>query len=164
MQVRDETIADAPAVGKLIAEAFAGAPISDGNEAGIVERLRSEGALTISLVAEDEGRIVGHAAFSPVAIDGNQGSWFGLGPVAVAPCSQDRGVGRALVEEGLNRLRDIGAHGCVVLGEPVYYGRFGFSHDPNLRYGRTGKHFQRLVLGGVESVGEVRYHPAFGSG
>ncbi len=164
MHIRNEAPADATAIAALTTEAFAGARFSTGAEARIVERLREHGALTISLVAEDEGRIVGHAAFSPVEIDGAEGAWFGLGPVAVAPSSQGRGIGRALIDQGLSRLREAGAHGCVVLGDPAYYGRFGFTHDTKLLYGQTGKHFQRLILRGGQPAGEVRFHPAFGPG
>src|SRR5690606_18603384 len=116
------------AIHTLVAAAFDGHPHSDGSEPAIVDRLRADGDLTISLVAEDGGEIVGHIAFSPVTIsDGNEG-WFGLGPVAVAPQRQREGIGAALIEHGLALLRERGSAGCVVLGDPAYYGRFGFTH------------------------------------
>ncbi len=142
--------------------AFRHARYSDHTEARIIDALRGAGALTLSLVAEDNGEIIGHAAFSPVQIDGRDGGWFGLGPVSVRPDGQKSGVGSAIVRDGLDRLRVMGARGCVVLGDPVYYVRFGFVADPRLRYaGAPDGYFQRLVFIGEPPTGEVAYHPGF---
>ena len=118
MTVREERAGEAAAIAGVIARAFAGAAHSDGSEARIVEKLRAAGALSVSLVADD-GSVVGHVGFSPVDVAGAQG-WFGLGPVAVEPARQGQGIGAALIEEGLARLRAQGAAGCVVLGDPGY--------------------------------------------
>ena len=160
--IRAERAGDEPAIAALIEEAFAAAPHSDGNESGIVEALRSAGALAVSLVAEENGDLVGHVAFSPVTVGGESGGWFGLGPVAVSPSYQGQGIGAALIEAGLEKLRSSDASGCVVLGEPEYYGRFGFRADPRLTFpGPPAEYFQVLRLNDEEAEGEVAYHPAF---
>lgn len=163
MQLREERPGDAEVIAKVTAAAFAPVPYSDGSEPRIVKALRDAGALAVSLVAERDGEVIGHVAFSPVRIDGGHIDWFGLGPVSVAPEYQRQGIGAALIEAGLDRLRAIGGAGCVVLGDPAYYRRFGFAHDPSLAYaGGPPEAFQRLVLRGQPPVGAVHYHAAFG--
>jgi putative acetyltransferase len=162
MIIRPEIAEDAPAIRAVTAAAFKGAPYSSGTEAAIVDALRDAGALTLSLVAEEQGRIVGHVAFSPVTINGKAGGWFGLGPVSVEPAEQRRGIGQALIRDGLERLKSAGAEGCVLLGDPAYYGRFGFISDLRLRYGDVPpEYFQRLSFTGIEPEGEVAYHVGF---
>ena len=162
--IRDERPGDEPAIAALTAAAFHDVAHSDGSEAAIVERLRADGDLAISLVAENlDLAIVGHAAFSPVAISDGTPRWYGLGPCSVIPLRQRAGIGSALIEEGLERLRQVGAGGCVVLGDPAYYRRFGFEHDPALAYpGPPPAYFQRLLLSGLVPRGIVSYAPAFG--
>lgn len=162
--IRRERRGDEAPIAEVTAAAFAGHPHSDGSEPAIVARLRASGELTFSLVAVDEdGVIVGHLAFSAVTIGDDTCDWYGLGPVSVAPASQRRGIGSALVRKGLAQIEAHGAAGCVVRGEPEYYGRFGFAHDPALTYpGPPAKYFQRLLLRGEAPRGEVRYSPAFG--
>jgi predicted N-acetyltransferase YhbS len=163
MLIRPEAPGEEDAIRALTALAFEGAAFSDGTEAAIVDALRIEGALTVSVVAVDGGRIIGHAAFSPVTIDDAPAGWWGLGPLSVHPDRQGRGVGAALVRAGLERLAELNAAGCVVLGTPGYYGRFGFAHDPALTYAAApAPYFQRLVLAGPPARGEARYRPAFG--
>ena len=161
--IRPERVGDWSAIQGVVAAAFDGHPHSDGSEPGIVEALRADGDLAISLVAEEGGAIVGHVAFSPVSVsDGSEG-WFGLGPVAVDPARQGEGIGTALIERGMDLLRDRGAAGCVVLGDPAYYARFGFAHDPALIYpGPPPEYFQRLVIGSSGARGVVAYARAFG--
>ncbi|MRX50708.1 GNAT family N-acetyltransferase [Paracoccus sp. S-4012] len=167
MHFRPETAEDREVIAALIEAAFAGAAHASGREAEIVAGLRRAGGLTLSLVAEDQGAVVGHVAFSPVSIAGEGGAaaadgWFGLGPVAVRPDRQRGGVGTGLIHAGLARLRDAGARGCVVLGDPAYYRRFGFAPDPALRLdGVPPEYFMRLVLAGPLPAGRVTYHPAF---
>ncbi len=159
--LRPETPADLPAIRALITEAFARAEHASGTEAVIVDALRASGELALSLLAEQDGRVIGHVAFSPVVIDGAS-EWYGLGPVAVAPNRQGAGVGAALIEAGLARLRQAGAGGCVVLGDPGYYARFGFTHDPALRYeGAPAEYFMVLTFGGSRPQGAVTYSVAF---
>lgn len=162
MIVRPETASDAAAIRAVIDQAFEGHPHSDGSESDIVERLRTTGRLSLSLVAEVDDQLVGHVAFSRVTWDG-AGDWYGLGPVAVSPGSQARGVGRALIDAGLGRLRAADTAGCVVFGDPDYYGRFGFGPDERLVYeGAPAGYFMALAFGRVEGCGAVRYDPAFG--
>jgi putative acetyltransferase len=162
MIIRLENPTDVPAIRSLVTTAFRDAPRSQGNEAEIVDALRIDGALTLSLVAEDEGNLVGHAAFSPVTVNAQEVCWFGLGPVAVLTEKRRCGIGAALIEAGLKHLEKLGARGCVVLGDPAYYRRFGFQSDLGLRFGALpSEHFQRLIITGDLPQGVVGYHPAF---
>lgn len=163
--IRRERDGDEAAIAKVITTAFAGVEWSDGSEAGIVDRLRDEFELEASyVVVTPSGSVVGYIAFSPVSIDGGRCGWYGLGPLAVLPEWQRRGIGAALVEAGLEDLQRIDAAGCVVLGEPGYYARFGFAHDPALTYPAAfiPEYFQHLVLGGDPPRGVVSYSAAFG--
>ena len=162
--VRPERPTDAAAISALTTAAFRGLEFSGGNEAEIVERLRADGDLTVSLVAENlDLAIIGHAAFSPIAIPDGTPDWYALGPVSVIPLRQKVGIGSSLTQAGLERLRELGAAGCVVLGDPAYYGRFGFAHDPALTCpGPHPEFLQRVVLKGLAPAGEVRFAPAFG--
>lgn len=160
--IRDERPEDERAITALVGAAFLDAAHSDGTEAAIIERLREDGDLTLSLVAE-AGSLLGHVAFSPVALSDGTPDWYGLGPVAVLPGCQGKGIGAVLIRSGLGRLRTMNAQGCVVLGEPAYYGRFGFRHDPRLAFpGPPPEYFQRLMFAGDPPAGTVRYAPAFG--
>lgn len=161
--IRDELPTDADVIRLLTTQAFRDAPHSSGTEAAIIEALRAARCLTVSLVAEtqDDG-VIGHVAFSPITVDGVTADWYGLGPVAVCPDRRKQGIGAALIETGLDRLRALGASGCVVLGDPAYYRRFGFASDPALTYADVpAEYFQRLVFRGPSVTGKVAYHPAF---
>lgn len=160
--IRDEAPGDEARIAEVTTAAFAAAEHSDGSEAAIIERLRRDGDLTLSLVVERDGCVVGHAAFSPVTIDGVECGWFGLGPVAVMPGFQRSGVGGALIRKGLARLRERNARGCVVLGDPDYYRRFGFTQEPALRFpGPPPAYFQCLAFADPVPHGVVSYAPAF---
>lgn len=162
MIVRAEREEDFDAIRVLTEAAFKTAPHADGTEHLIIDRLRAAGALTLSLVAEADGAVVGHVAFSSVSLsDGSQG-WYGLGPIAVDPSRQGEGIGGRLVREGLDRLKALGATGCVLLGDPAYYSRFGFEPDPKLTLeGVPPEYFMRLAFSSVYGGGTVTYHPAF---
>jgi len=163
MEIRPEIPSDEKAISELITAAFLEAEHSGGNEARIVDALRKSGSLSVSFVATENGKIVGHVAFSPVTIDDRGDGWFGLGPVAVVPDRQGEGVGSALIEAGLAELRAAGSKGCVVLGEPAYYSRFGFAADPYLWLaGVPPEYFQALKFEEQPCGGEVKYHAAFG--
>jgi predicted N-acetyltransferase YhbS len=163
MLIRTERPEDAAAIETITTEAFRNAPHAGGNEARIVAALRAAGALTLSLVAVDEaGEPIGHIAFSPVEIGGRHDRWFALGPVSVRPDLQGQGIGGELVRTGLAHLEGLGAKGCVLLGEPDYYGRFGFVNGSALTYlGYVTPHLQWLVLAGQVPEGAVTFHPAF---
>lgn len=162
MWIRTETQADHTAINQVIAAAFADQQDSGRTEQRIVEALRADGALSVSLVADIDGRIAGHVAFSPVRVGDGSERWYGLGPVAVTPADQRNGVGSALIRAGLSELAERGALGCVVLGEPEYYQRFGFRHVPGLRFGDVpAEYFQALAFGDGAAEGEVAYHASF---
>jgi putative acetyltransferase len=163
MLIRFETPADADAIHALTYAAFEPMPFSDNTEARIIRDLRAAGDLTISLVAEEGGEIIGHVAFSPVAIDGIHRGWFGLGPISVKPERQRQGIGKALILKGLDLLRERGASGCALIGNPDIYGRVGFESDGNLRYGDLDTRFvQRIVFKGPPPSGMLTFAPAFG--
>jgi putative acetyltransferase len=160
--IRPESSADAQAIEAATACAFRDAPHTSHTEQHIVESLRRAGKLAISLVAEADGSVIGHVAISPVSISDGASGWFGLGPISVLPQHQRRGVGSQLVREALRLLRGRGASGCVVLGEPEFYGRFGFQPDPDLVLpGVPPEYFQAIRLDSSKSRGTVTYHEAF---
>ena len=135
-------------------------------EADLVEALRAAGRLSVSLVAVEDGTIVGHAAISAVTAAGTPPG-AGLAPVAVLPVFRRRGVAAALVEAALACSRELGFSWAVVLGNPAYYGRFGFlpasEHGLSDEYG-GGNCFQVMELapGGIPAgAGLVRYAPEF---
>jgi putative acetyltransferase len=160
--IRDERAGDIDAIRAVVAAAFAGHPHSQQTEHRIVDALRAADVLSLSLVAESDGAVVGYVAFSPVSIGDGSPGWYGLGPVAVAPAQQRRGIGRVLIEAGLARLRGLGAAGCVVVGDPGYYGRFGFVASAGLRYpGLPPEYFMALSLTAAPARGDVTYQAAF---
>jgi len=160
--LRPETPADIGAIFALTEAAFATLDISDHTEQFIIDRLRDAGALTLSLVAERDGRVVGHIAFSPVTISDGSTGWYGLGPVSVLPALQRQGIGSALITAGLDRLRAIDAKGCYLIGHPGYYGRFGFRNKPGLTFPEApAEACFALAFDGNCPRGEVAFHPAF---
>jgi putative acetyltransferase len=162
MIIRPERKSDEAAIGQVTEDAFRDEDFSDKSEHLILERLRKAGALSISLVAEDDGEIVGHIAFSPVALTSGEAGWFGLGPLSVTPERQGQGVGSRLVREGIDMLRRVNASGCVVLGDPDFYGRFGFRHEDSLTLADVPPHyFTVLTLREATPSGIVSYHPGF---
>ncbi|KVD99019.1 GNAT family N-acetyltransferase [Burkholderia anthina] len=165
--LRDARVSEADAIGRVIRAAFAGEPQGGQFEQRIVDTLRADGALSVSLVAERDGRIVGHVAFSPVAIGGEPAAsqqWYGLAPLAVRPECQRQSIGAGLVRTGLDALRRLGARGCVVLGEPAYYARFGFEPHGGIVFpGVPAEYFLALSFDESAPVpsGNVRYHDVF---
>ena len=160
--VRFERRADADAIRSVTESAFAGAEHSDGTEAEIPGRLREAGGLRLSLIAEDEGEVVGHIAFSPATVGGDAG-WMALGPVSVRPDRQGQGIGSKLIEGGLAQIRRDAA-GCVLLGDPAYYARFGFRPADRLRWGEiSAPYLQILSFSDADPAGTVSFHPAFGA-
>lgn len=164
--IRLETSEDTRAIHEVEHDAFAGReggqPASPPVEPFIVDGLRAAGALSLSVVAELGHAIVGHVAFSPVLIAGDARGWYGLGPLAVRPNAQRRGIGAALVNAGLEQLRANGAHGVVLVGDPAYYGRFGFQPDARLTFdGVPAEYFLCLPFDEHVPAGVVTYHEAF---
>ncbi|MEJ2013222.1 MAG: N-acetyltransferase [Anaerolineales bacterium] len=160
--VRDETKEDVGVITEVTVAAFSTMEISSHTEQFIIKALRSAGALTLSLVAEVDGRVVGHIAFSPVAISDGTKNWYGLGPVSVLPEYQRRGIGKALIREGLSRLKKLSAKGCCLVGHPQYYRKFGFQNVSGLNHeGVPQEVFFALSFDGHFPQGEVAFHGAF---
>ncbi|MGR3592364.1 MAG: GNAT family N-acetyltransferase [Limimaricola soesokkakensis] len=158
MIIRSETPADVDAIRRLTIAAFEPMRFSDGTEADALDRLRRDGDLTLSLVALEGDEISGHVAFSPAAIGKAREGWFGVGPVSVLPARQGVGIGSALMQAGLTRLSAQGANGCVLIGDPAFYGRFGFISDGALTYKDIPtRHVQWLAFEGDRPEGEVRF-------
>ena len=163
MIIRDERPSDIDVITKITVAAFADCPHGNHTEQFIIHALRAAGALSVSLVAEIDGRVVGHIAFSPVMIAGQNCSWFGLGPVSVRPDCQRRGIGTALIAEGMKRLRESGAKGCLLVGDPGYYERFGFRNLAELILeGVPPENFLGLPFGEDRPQGMVVFHEGFG--
>ena len=164
MLIRKEDPNDYAAVHTVNAAAF-----ETQAEANLVDILRKDAQPIVSLVAEEEGVIVGHILFSPVLLSGFPDlKIMGLGPMAVAPKFQRKGIGSALTETGLELCKQLGHGAIIVLGHPGYYPRFGFR--PSVLYDITCEYdvpedvfmVVELQSGYLEgSSGVIKYHPAF---
>lgn len=129
MLIRVEIPVDAAGIDALLRRAF-----GRDDEADLVQQLREDGLLTLGIVAtDDEGGVVGYAAFSPVDVAGEDRQWVGLAPLAVDESLRRQGLGEKLIYEGLDSLNEFSYAAVVVLGDPAYYGRFGFK--PAAAYG-----------------------------
>jgi putative acetyltransferase len=162
MRVRKEVPSDIAGVEAVTIAAFQAAAHTRHTEQFIVRALRDSGQLAVSLVADNEGSVVGHVAVSPVTISSGAQRWYGLGPISVTPEHQKKGVGAQLMEHALAELRTLGAGGCVVLGEPSYYSRFGFNAESSLVLpGVPAEYFQAISFNGSLPLGTVSYHDSF---
>jgi putative acetyltransferase len=162
MVIRSETAADADAITEVTVAAFETLEISDHTEQFIVAALRAAKALAVSLVAEVDGRVIGHIAFSPVTLSDGTRNWYGLGPVSVLPEYKRQGVGKALIREGLSRLRGLNARGCCLVGHPDYYRQFGFRNTSELAHeGVPPEVFFVLAFDGHIPRGTVAFHEGF---
>jgi putative acetyltransferase len=164
MLIREELPGDIAAIHRINTAAF-----DTETEANLVDALREQKAVVVSLVAEEQGELVGHILFSPVTLSPDSSiKVAGLAPMAVLPARQNRGIGSALVREGIARCRQLGHEAIVVLGHPHYYPRFGFV--PSVKYGIRSEYdvpeevFMVLELKPEalkDVTGVVRFHPAF---
>ena len=162
MIIRQETEADIEAITEITKLAFENHPFSNNTEQFIINALRAANALTISLVAEIDGKLVGHIAFSPVTFSDGSKNWYGLGPISVMPNYQKQGIGKSLVNEGIGLLKDLGAEGCVLVGDPKYYERFGFRSPNRLKHeGVPQENFLALPFRNRIPKGTVQSHRAF---
>lgn len=162
MIIRRETSADIEAITEITAAAFTDHPYSRSTEHFIIKALRAADALTVSLVAEREGKVVGHIAFSPVTFTDGSQNWYGLGPVSVLPDCQKKGIGSKLINEGLNILKEMGANGCALVGDPGFYERFGFKSPAGLKHeGVPQENFMAISFCDKTPTGLVHFHPAF---
>lgn len=127
MLIRTEAPADILPIDALLKAAF-----TTDSEAKLVMSLRENSRFTLSLVAcTDEGELIGYALFTPVSLDGEHLGWQGLAPIAVKEAHRGNGIAGKMIKEGLDSLYEFGYLGCVVLGDPDFYSRFGFV-DANL--------------------------------
>jgi len=160
--IRSETDADVNAISEVPVAAFNTLEISNHTEQFIIKALRAAKALTISLVAELDGRVIGHIAFSPVTISDGTSNWYALGPVSVLPEYQRQGIGKALIRESLSRLKDLNAQGCCLVGHPDYYKKFEFKNMPGLVLeGVPQEVFFALSFDGQTPRGTVTFHNGF---
>ncbi len=160
--IRSETESDIKAISEITKAAFENLPISNHTEQFIITALRDANALTISLVAEADNKVVGHIAFSPVTISDGSPDWYGLGPISVSPELQKQGIGKSLIRQGLSSLKALGAKGCVLVGEPGYYERFGFRNIPALVIdGVPPQYVLTLPFEEAKPRGKVVFHEGF---
>jgi putative acetyltransferase len=160
--IRNETHADVKAITEVTIAAFKDLEITNHTEQFIIKTLRAAKALTMSLVAELDGGVIGHIAFSPVTISDGTPDWYGLGPVSVLPEYQRKGIGKALVREGLSRLKKLNARGCCLVGHPEYYRKFGFDNAAKLVLeGIPPEVFLALSFDGNIPQGTVTFHEGF---
>lgn len=161
--VREERPGDEGAIRRVTAAAFEDHPHSEGAEPDIVDALRAAGDLTLSLVAQTEGEIVGHAAFSPAILSSGDAGWLTLGPISVRPDRQRRGFGTALIRAGAANWREAGGSGIVLIGDPALYARFGFVRGTPLHVaGALADYFQVLAFTAAVPAASVSFAPAFG--
>ncbi|MCC7118543.1 MAG: N-acetyltransferase [Anaerolineales bacterium] len=161
--IRSEMQTDIEGIEKITLAAFTGKPYSNQTEHLIVNELRKAGALTLSLVAEVNENVIGHIAFSSVRINEKDLGWYGIGPISVAPAFQKQGIGSKLIKEGLKQIQMQGAQGCVLLGDPAYYPKFGFKSYPELFYAGSPapEYFMALPFYANVPKGKVEFHSAF---
>ena len=161
MLIRDQIEADGPALHALVADAFRPIPYSAGQEPYVLEALWRAGDSALMLVATERGTILGQVAASKITLDGQSG-WHGLGPIAVTPERQRAGIGTVLLRAALSRLRCAGSAGCVLVGDPAFYRRFGFANFAGLRVaGVPGEFVLALPFGTASPRGEAVFHAAF---
>jgi len=160
--IRNEIKSDIKAISEITKAAFENLAISNHTEQFIIDALRDANVLTISLVAVAGEKVAGHIAFSPVTISDGSLGWYGLGPISVLPELQKQGIGKSLIREGLSSLKSLEAKGCVLVGDPDYYERFGFRSPPDLVIEGVPQEYV-LVLPFEESKtsGTVVFHDGF---
>jgi len=160
--IRNEIDADVDAITEVTVAAFKTLEISNHTEQFIVEALRANNALTVSLIAEVDGHVVGHVAFSPVTISDGTQNWCGLGPVSVLPEHQRKGIGKSLILEGISRLKGLNAKGCCLVGHPDYYRKLGFKNVSGLVHeGVPQQVFLAMSFDGQIPQGTVHFHDGF---
>jgi putative acetyltransferase len=161
--LRPEIPSDRLAIHDLTQRAFAPMPYAEGDEQDLIDALRDAGVLALSLVAEEGGVIMGQVTLSPATHETGAAGWYALGPVSAEPTRKHQGIGSALIRAAIDWMRHQGASGCILVGNPAYYSRFGFQsgaeHSP---HGQPAQFFQVLVLSGEVPAGRFAFHPLFG--
>ncbi len=162
IQIRPEEFSDYSAIYDVTKRAFAPMPFAGGNEQDLIEILRKAHALSLSLVAEENGKIVGHVALSPATHESGQGGWFGLGPISVEPALQRKGVGKMLIAKATTWMKTQKARGCILVGNTNYYSRHGFvCAVENAPEKEPAQYFMVLPLANTIPAGRFSFHPAF---
>ncbi len=162
VEIRPERVEDIESIRDVTEQAFRGRPYAGGDEQDVIERLRNADALTLSLVALSDGVLVGHIAFSPATLSSGSKPWFALGPVSVLPSRQGEGIGTALIEQGLSKIKALGALGCILTGNPDYYRRFGFELAPvHVPADEAEAFFMLKLLAAQQPLGRFTFHRAF---
>ena len=160
--IRDQAEGDFASIHAVVEAAFKTAAHTCGREQFILDALWRTGAATVALVAEETGAIIGQTAFSKVLVGGKNVGWHGCGPVSVLPGRQKQGIGSTLMRAGLERLRALGSKGCVVVGDPNYYRRFGFAGTSLMVAPGVGsEYFMAQSFGEAMPRGPVAFDPAF---
>lgn len=164
MLIRTEIGVDAASIDTLLRRSF-----ETSAEAELVQQLREDGLLTLGVVATDEeGQVLGYAAFSPVTLNGEDRQWVGLAPLVVDESVRGQGLGKQLIYEGLDTLNEFGYAAVVVMGDPAYYGRLGFEpaarHQLRCRWPGTEAAFQvyKLSDGAFDQIeGQIEFAAPF---
>lgn len=160
VKIRQELLGEEAQIAEVVARAFDGKPYAEDNDALIVGKLRESGALVLSLVAEAKGQIIGQVALSPASI--GEGKFLCLGPIAVLPEFQGQGIGSDLMAHALGVAQVYGRDGVVLMGNPDFYGRFGFQRHAGVTHDGPGADYIQVLSFGPEPIGPVTFHPAFG--
>ncbi len=162
MIIRRELDIEVADISRVTEAAFRDRDYAGGDEQVVIDRLSNAGDLSLSLVAIDDDDLIGQVTFSPATNEDQSDPWFALGPISVKPNRQGQGIGTALIHEGLAQISDQGALGCILTGNPAYYGRFGFSLVPELAPAREpGEFFMLKTLNGNRPTSPFEFHPAF---
>ena len=162
IKIRLERKSDQKSIREITELAFKGKPYADGDEQDLIEKLRKAGALALSLVALDNEELVGQVTFSLAKIDSATGPWYALGPVSVTPSRQREGIGSRLIEAGLSEIKHRGALGCILVGDPVFYSRFGFEVTPFCcPESEPEKYFMVKLFSTVRPTGCFSFHSIF---
>jgi putative acetyltransferase len=160
--IREERAGDEAAIFAVTQAAFANHPHSEGTEPYIVDRLRADGDMVLSLVYEGANGIVGHVAFSPTILSSGDEGWLTLGPISVLPEMQKTGIGGALIAEAKRRLARAGYRGIVLVGDPGYYGRHGFRQGTPITIdGPLATYLQTCSFDGHTPEATADFVPAF---
>lgn len=161
MLIRPERAGEEQEIYNLTKRAFAPMPFGDEDDAGLTDALRESGDLFLSLIAEENSRIIGHLALSPVAITGTAARWMGLGPISVEPERQRQGIGSTLVQSAMTYCRTNEISGIALIGNPAVYGPMGFQSNHAFTYRDLSNQLvQYLTLSGSDPVGELTFAPA----
>ena len=160
--IRPEEPSDHRAIFEVTRRAFAPMAFAAGDEQNLINVLRDEGALSLSLVAEQQGTVVGHVALSPATHESGEDGWYGLGPISVEPALQRQRIGGMLISQAKAWLKSRNARGCILVGDTRYYPRHGFlpspTHTPEKE---PPEYFMVLTLDGPTPAGRFSFHPAF---